>query len=74
MYEIIMPKAEITDCAATTTFDLGRFDDHQARATGGKAAGVHQVPIDGKAVDAGILVHGRHHDAVLEPHLAQIDG
>ena len=60
----------IADRAAAAPLDLGRFHDHQARAAGGVAAGIHQVPVGGEALLRRILVHGRHDNPVLQGNVA----
>ena len=47
------------------------FGHHQSRATHGAAAQMHQMPIRGKAIAAGILAHRRNHDAVGKCDLTQ---
>jgi hypothetical protein len=69
----IVPDAEIAHRAAAATLDLGRFHDHQPRAARRIAARVHQVPVGRKALLGRILVHRRHHHAVLEGHVADGD-
>ena len=66
----IVPNPEIADRAAAAPLDLGRFHDHQARAAGGVAAGIHQVPVGGEALLRRILVHGRHDNPVLQGNVA----
>ena len=68
--EGIVPDAEIADRAAAAPLDLGQFHDHEAGAAGGELAGVHQVPVGRKALHRRILMHRRHHDAVLQRHAA----
>jgi hypothetical protein len=68
--EFIVPQAEIADRAAAAPLDLGGFHDDQAGAAGGVAAGIHQMPVGGEAVDRRILVHRRDHDTVLQGHAA----
>ena len=58
--------SEIADGAAAAPLHLGRFDDDEAGAAGGEFAGIHQMPVGRKPLDRGILVHRRHHDAVLQ--------
>ena len=65
---------QIADGAAAAPLDLGRFDDEQPRTTGGIAAGVHQMPVGGKATLAGVLVHRRDDDAVLQRQIPQRQG
>ncbi len=64
--ELVIPDAEIADRPAAAAFDLGGFHDHEAGAAGGELAGIHQMPVGRKTFLGGILVHRRHHDAVLQ--------
>jgi len=70
-HEGIVPQAGIADRAATAALDLGRFEHHQAGATGGIAAGIHDVPVGGVALLRRILVHRRHHHAVFQGEFAE---
>ena len=65
-HECVVPETEIADRAAAAALDLGGLQDHQPRAPGRVATRVHQMPVGGKALDRGILVHGRDHNAVPE--------
>lgn len=69
-HEGIVPQAEIANRAAAAALDLGRLDHHQAGATGGVAAGIHDVPVGGAALVRRILVHRRHHHAVFQVEIA----
>ena len=66
----VVPDAEVADRAAAAPLDLGRFHDHEAGAAGGEFAGIHQVPVGRKALHRRILMHRRHHDAILQRHAA----
>src|SRR5262249_42635973 len=46
-------------------------DHDETGAAGRKLAGVHQVPVGRKALHRRILMHRRHHDAVLERDVAE---
>ena len=72
-HEGIVPDAEVAHRAATAPLDLGRLEYHQPRAARRVAARVHEMPVGGKTLDRGILVHGRDHHAVLERELAQVN-
>ena len=67
----VVPEAQVAYRTAATALDLGRFEDHQPRAAGRVATGVHQMPIGGRALYRGILVHGCDHHAVLQREFAQ---
>src|SRR5436853_409149 len=41
----------------------------ETRAACRIAAGVHEVPVGREALHRGVLVHGRHDDAVLQCHV-----
>ena len=45
---------------------LVEFDHDEAGAAGRELAGIHQMPVGRKALHRRILVHRRHHDAVLQ--------
>jgi hypothetical protein len=70
--ERIVPDAEIAERAAAAPLDLGRFDHHEPGAAGRELAGVHQVPVGRKALVGRILMHRRHHDAILEPDIPKV--
>ena len=63
--ELVIPQRQIADGAATAPVDLGAFDEHQPRAAGGEPADIHQVPVGGKAVVGGVLVHRRDADPIF---------
>ena len=69
--ERVVPDAEIAERAAAAPFHLGRFDHDQAGAAGRELAGVHQMPVGRKALHRRILMHRRHHDAVLQPDVPE---
>ncbi len=64
--EFVVPDAEIADRAAAAPLHFCRLDDNETGAAGSEFAGIHQMPVGRKALDRGILVHRRHHDAVLQ--------
>jgi len=69
-HERIVPDAQVAHGAAAAALDFGRLEDHQSRAARRVASRVHDVPVSGKTLHRGILVHGRDHHAVLERELA----
>jgi hypothetical protein len=64
--ELVVPDAEIADGAAAAPLDLCRFDHNQPDAAGRELAGIHQMPVGRKALFGRVLMHRRHHDAVLQ--------
>ena len=66
--EIVVPQPGVADRAAAVARHLGRFHDDEPGAALGIFAGVDQMPVGRKALDRRILMHRRHHDAVLEAH------
>ena len=72
-HEGVVPDPEIAHRAAAAPLDLGRFHDDQRCPARGVAAGIHQVPVGGKAIDRRILMHRRDDDTVLQRDVAQLD-
>jgi hypothetical protein len=64
--KLVVPDTEIADGAATAPLDFCRLDDNETGAAGREFSGVHQVPVGGKSLNRGILVHRWHHDAVAQ--------
>jgi hypothetical protein len=49
----------------------GRLSEHERHASNGKLAEVHQMPLVGKSVFAGVLAHRRDADAIAERDAAK---
>ena len=64
--ELVVPNAEVAHGAAAAALDLGRLDHDEAGAAGREFSGIHQMPVGRKSLVRGILMHRRHHDAVLQ--------
>jgi hypothetical protein len=64
--EGIVPDTEIAHGAAAAPLDLGRFDHDEAGAAGREFSRIHQMPIGRKTLHRRVLMHRRHHDAVLQ--------
>ena len=67
------PNAQILRTDARLRQHGRRFRHDQARAAHGAAAEVHQMPIVGQSVLAGVLAHGRDGDAVRKGNVADLD-
>ena len=67
------PNAQILRADARLGQHGCRFRHHQARAARGAAAEVHQMPIVGQSVLAGVLAHGRDGDAVRKGYVPDLD-
>ena len=67
------PNAQILRADARLRQHACCFRHHQARAAHGAAAKVHQMPIVGEPVFAGVLAHGRDGDAIREGYVADLD-
>jgi hypothetical protein len=50
---------------------VGLCDD-EAGTADGAASEVNQVPVVGKAVDAGVFAHGRHGDTIWQREAAEL--
>jgi hypothetical protein len=69
---LVFPDAEVSRRdAALRAHGVGLCDD-EAGTTYGAAAEVDQVPVVGKAIDAGVFAHGRHGDAVWQSEAAEL--
>ncbi len=71
---IVRPDAQIPRADATLGEHGGRFGHHHGRSAHRAAAQVHQVPIIREAVDARILAHRRHANAIPEAALRESAG
>ena len=60
----VLPDAEIFGADAPFGGDRGRLGEHQPGAADGPAPEMHEVPVVGEAIDARVLAHRRHDDAV----------
>jgi hypothetical protein len=68
----VFPDAEISRRdAALWAHGVGLCDNESGTAYGA-AAEVDQVPVVGKAIDAGVFAHGRHGDAVWQSEAAEL--
>ena len=54
-------------------FDSGGFRDHQRSAAHRPASQVHQMPISGEAVFAGVLAHRRDCDPIAQFDSANLE-
>ncbi len=62
----VAPEAEVGGRDPPLGEDRGRLGDDQPGAAHRAAPEVHEVPVRRHSVDAGVLAHGRHADAVAE--------
>ena len=67
------PNAQILRADARLRQNRRRFRHNQARAAHGAAAEVHQMPIVGQSVLAGVFAHGRDGDAIRKGYVADLD-
>ena len=67
---IVLPDAEIFRTDAAFGCDRGGFGEDQAGAADGAAAEVHEVPVVGETVGAGVLAHRRDEHAIGEGQVA----
>ena len=58
--------------ADRVALDTDGLEDHEPGAACRKTPDIHQVPIGGKAVLGGILVHGRHHHPIAQRQRANL--
>jgi hypothetical protein len=70
--ESIVPDAKIADRAAAAPLDLGRLDHDQPRAAGGEFSRIHQMPVGRKSLHRRILMHRRHHNAVAQRNVPDL--
>src|SRR5262249_51054520 len=58
----------------TVAFDMGCLNDHKRGTRMRHHAKMHQVPVVGATIVAGILTHGRHDDAVRKLETGKAKG
>jgi len=69
---LVFPDAEISRRdAALGANGVGLCED-EAGTADGAASEVNQVPVVGKAVDAGVFAHGRHGDTIWQREAAEL--
>ena len=71
--ELVVPQPRVADGPATAPRHLGRFHDHQPGAAQRILAGVDEMPVGREPLDRRVLVHGRHHHPVLQPHAPDLE-
>jgi hypothetical protein len=67
----VVPQAQVFGGDTALGGDGGGFGEYQPGTADGTAAEVDQVPVVGQAIDAGVLAHRRHGNAVEQGQLAQ---
>ncbi len=70
---IVLPYAQILRADASFGKHGARFGHHHCRSSHRAAAQVNEVPVVREAVDARILTHRRHANAIPEMHLANFE-
>ncbi len=70
---VVAVEAETAVGDAAGTLDMRRLDDHQRGAGMRHHAEMHQVPVIGAAVVAGILAHRRDDEAVRQLETGELD-
>src|SRR3954454_13920811 len=70
---LILIYAEVPIGDAAARLDSTCLEDDEPCPTDGTAAMVDEVPVGRKTVDAGVLAHGRDHDAVVERDIAHAE-
>ena len=68
-----VPEARAAGRDAPVRRDARHFTDHETGAAGRARAVVHEMPIVRHAVDRRVLRHRRHHDAIDELQVAQLE-
>ena len=68
----VFPDAEIVRADPSLFQDRGRLGENERRPADGAAAEMHQMPVVGEAIGAGILAHRRDDDAVAKKHFAHL--
>ena len=70
----VVPQAKVFGGDTPVGGNRRGFGENQTGTAHRAAAQVHQVPVVGQAVDAGVLAHRRHGDAVGQGQLAKSKG
>ena len=71
---VVAPQAEVLRADSTLGNDRRRLGEHERRAADRELSEVDEVPVVGESVDARVLAHRRHADAVAERHAAEREG
>ena len=69
----VFPNPEIVGADTTFRRNRRRFRHHHCRTTHGARPEMHEMPIIGEAVFAGIFAHGRDANAIAEFHVAEFE-
>jgi len=67
----VVPQAQVFGGDTALGGHGGGFGENQPRPADSAAAEVDQVPVVGQAIDAGVLAHRRHGNAIEQGQLAQ---
>jgi hypothetical protein len=70
---LVFPDAKISRCDAAFGADGVGFRDDEASTANSAAAEVNQMPVVGKAIDAGVFAHGGDGDTVWQSEAAELE-